>query len=195
MLAWVLDTSLALAHPFAPFVTETIWQTLGWHDTEMLLHSIWPIERSFDDIAAAEFDRLQKLVVEARYVTAELPGNERYALLYQNDSLITDNAELIKHLARVKEVTHVDQARGLRLAASNREAWLDVSAETLYEHQTNLEMRLAEARQFVNTLEARLSNDGYIKKAPARLVEESREQLEAKKVLIDRLAHELEVLQ
>lgn len=195
MLAWVLDTSLALAHPFAPFVTETIWQTLGWHDKEMLLHSAWPTERDFDEIAAAEFDRLQKLVVEARYVTAELPGNERYALLYQNDSLIADNAELIKHLARAKEVTHVDQARGLRLAASNREAWLDVSAETLYEHQTNLEMRLAEARQFVNTLEARLSNDGYIKKAPARLVEESREQLEAKKVLIDRLAHELEVLQ
>ena len=29
MLAWVLETSLKIAHPFAPFVTETIWQTLG----------------------------------------------------------------------------------------------------------------------------------------------------------------------
>ena len=194
ILAWVLDTSLTLAHPFTPFVTETIWQSLDWHNN-LLMGASWPEAIPFDDIAAAEFDRLQKLITEARYVTAELPGNERYALLYQNDSLIADNANLIKHLARVKEVTEVDQARGLRLAASNREAWLDVSEETLYEHQTNLEVRLAETRAFVQNLEARLSNENYTTKAPAHLVEESREQLELKKTLIERLENELNVLQ
>jgi valyl-tRNA synthetase len=195
MLAWVLDTSLKLAHPFAPFVTETIWQTLGWHGDQLLVSAAWPTEYEFDVIAAAEFEQLQKLVVEARYVTAELPGNEKYALIYQNDSLIADNADLIKHLARLKEVREADQARGLRLATSNREAWLDVSAETLYEHQTNLEVRLAETKQFASTLEARLANDSYISKAPAKLVEESREQLTQKKALIERLSDELEVLQ
>lgn len=194
MLAWVLDTSLKIAHPFAPFVTETIWQTLGWHADQLLVSAQWPTTYEYDDIAAGEFERLQKLVVEARYVTAELPGNERYGLLYQNDSLIADNADLIKHLAKLKEVREVDQAKGLRLATSNREAWLDVSEETLYEHQTNLEVRLAETKQFVNTLEARLSNDSYVKKAPAKLVEESREQLAQKKELIERLSDELEVL-
>jgi len=193
MLAWVLDTSLALAHPFAPFVTETIWQSLAWHD-DLLVKASWPTPVAYNDIAAAEFEQLQKLVVEARYVTAELPGNERYALLYQNDSLIADNAQLIQHLARLKEVREADQARGLRLAASNREAWLDVSEETLYEHQTNLEMRLAETRQFVHTLEGRLSNETYVAKAPAHLVEESHQQLETKKTLIERLEAELEVL-
>lgn len=194
LLAWVLDTCLKLAHPFAPFVTETIWQTLGWHGDELLVSSAWPTEYTYDEISAAEFERLQKLVIETRYVTAELPGNERYTLLYQNDSLIADNADLIKHLAKLKDVAHVDQARGLRLAASNREAWLDVSAETLYEHQTNLEVRLAETRQFINTLEARLANDSYVSKAPDKLVEETREQLKQKKLLVTRLVHELESL-
>ncbi|MNH75245.1 Valine--tRNA ligase [compost metagenome] len=194
MLAWVLDTSLKLAHPFAPFVTETIWQTLSWHN-DLLITSRWPEAKEYDDIAAAEFERLQKLVVEARYVTAELPGNHKYAMLYQQDSLIADNTELIQHLARLKEVREVvDQARGLRLAASNREAWLDVDEETLYEHQSNLEVRLAESRAFVANLEGRLSNENYIAKAPAALVEESRQQLESKKALIERLEHELEVL-
>jgi valyl-tRNA synthetase len=193
MLAWVLDTSLKLAHPFTPFVTETIWQSLDWHD-DLLMGASWPEDLSFDNIAAAEFERLQALVVETRYVMAELPGNEKYRLLYQNDSLIADNADLIKHLARVKEVSSVDQARGLRLAASNREAWLDVNEETLYEHQTNLEVRLAETRAFVDNLEARLSNENYIKKAPAHLVEESKEQLELKKILIGRLEKELDIL-
>ena len=193
MLAWVLDTSLKIAHPFAPFVTETIWQSLEWHD-DLLIRTPWPTEVTYDDIAAGEFERLQKLVIEARYVTAELPGNERYGLLYQNDTLIAENKDLIKHLARVKEVTEVDQARGLRLAASNREAWLDISSEKMYEHQSNLEVRLAETRQFITTLEARLANETYVAKAPAKLVEESRAELVTKKALVTRLQDELNIL-
>ena len=196
MMAYVLDTSLKLAHPFAPFVTETIWQSLGWHSnpSDMLITTAWPESKEHDDIAAGEFTRLQKLVVEARYVMSELPGNEKYALLYQKDTLIDDNRDLIRHLAKVKEVTEVDQAKGLRLASSGREAWLDVDAETLYEHQTNLETRLAETRDFVKNLEGRLSNESYVSKAPAHLVEESRSQLETKKALIERLEDELNVL-
>jgi len=193
MLAWVLDTSLKIAHPFAPFVTETIWQTLGWHNT-LLITTAWPETIEYNEIAAGEFERLQKLVIEARYVMSELPGNEKYAMLYQNDTLIEENAALIKHLARLKDVAPADQARGLRLAASGREAWLDISEETLYEHQTNLEVRLAETKQFVKNLEGRLSNESYVSKAPAHLVEESREQLEQKKALIERLETELQVL-
>jgi valyl-tRNA synthetase len=91
-------------------------------------------------------------------------------------------------------VREADQAKGLRLAASNREAWLEIDEETLYEHQTNLEVRLAEAKQFVTTLEARLSNENYVSKAPVRLVEESKKQLEEKKTLIERLENELSIL-
>ena len=193
MLAYVLDTSLKLAHPFAPFVTETIWQSLTWHK-DLLIGETWPTVIEHNDIMAAEFTRLQKLIVEARYVMAELPGNEKYGLLYQQDSLVQDNADLIRHLARVKSVEHTDQARGLRLANSGREVWLDISEEVLYEHQTNLEVRLVETRQYVKSLEARLANESYVAKAPAHLVEESREELAKKQALIERLQDELTVL-
>ena len=193
MLAWVLDICLKITHPFAPFVTETIWQTLTWHD-DLLITNLWPTKVKFDDIAAEEFSRLQDLIIEARFVTAELPGNERYDLLYQNDSLIADNEILIQKMAKLKSVQLIDQPRGLRLAASGREAWLDVSAETLSEHQSNLEVRLAEAHAQIKSLEIRLSNDAYIKKAPAKLVEESKTQLEQKKALVERLIHELNVI-
>lgn len=194
MLAWVLDTSLKIAHPFAPFVTETIWQSLNWHN-DLLMTTPWPQEMKHDAIAAGEFERLQKLVAETRYVTSELPGNEKYTVIYQNDSLVADNSTLIQHLARLKSVEPTDQPRGLRLANSGREAWLDISEETLYEHQANLETRLAETRAFVKNLEARLSNETYVAKAPAHLVEESREQLDTKKKLIERLQTELQILQ
>lgn len=193
LLAYVLDTCLKLTHPFAPFVTETIWQTLPWH-SDLLASSRWPEVIAYDAIAAAEFEQLQKLVSEARFVAAGLPGNKKYALLFQNDSLIADNSELILHLAKLKEVREVDVASGLRLASSGREAWLDIDAETLYEHQSNLEVRLAETHMFIKTLSARLENEAYIAKAPEALVAQSRKELIEKQTLAKQLEHELEVI-
>ena len=193
MNAYVLDTVLRLTHPFAPFLTETIWQALPWHDT-ILAGETMPVRKEYDDIAAAEFGRLKDLVSEARYVVSELPGNKRYGLLYMDDSLVADNADLIKKLAHATSVEHVEQARGLRLAASGRDAWLDIDDETLYEHQTNLEKRLAEERQHVQMLESRLANKNYAAKAPAALVEESRKALREKQELIVRLQNELQVV-
>jgi len=193
MLAWVLDTSLKLAHPFAPFVTETIWQTMLWHN-DLLIKARWPEVTDFDDIAAGEFSRLKKLITEARFVISELPGNDKYTLLYQNDSLISENSELIQKLAKLKNIELIDQPRGLRLAASGREAWLDISEETLYEHQTNLEKRLAETHIDIKNLNARLDNKNYIEKAPANLIDETRHQLKQKEEYRDRLVKEIEVI-
>jgi valyl-tRNA synthetase len=127
-------------------------------------------------------------------VTTELPGNEHYGLLYGNDSLIADNSALIEKLARLKGISHVDQPKGLRLPASGREAWLDVSAKTLDEHQTNLETRLAETHAEIARLEGRLANKDYLAKAPVKLVEDTRQQLDAKKTLATALGVELKVL-
>lgn len=193
LMAWVLETSLRLAHPYAPFVTETIWQTIPW-TSSLLIRENWPLDLQFDEIAAGQFTRLQELVTESRYVTSEMPGNKRYAMLYQNDSLIEENEDLITHLAKLKSIEKVDQARGLRLAASNREAWLDIDEETLYEHQSNLESRLVEVRTKRTTLESRLINKSYIEKAPAHLVEETRQELKETEDLIERLVEEIKVL-
>ena len=194
MLVWVLDTCLRLAHPFAPFVTETIWQSLSWHN-DLLAAARYPQAEEYNELQAAEFGRLKRLVTEARYVTSELPGNERYTMLYMDDALVADNAELVRRLAGLAAVEHTDVARGLRLAASGRDAWLDVSDETLYEHQTNLEKRLVAARNDAAKLEARLANERYTSQAPAHLVEESRQQLANKQALIERLVKELQVIE
>lgn len=193
LLSWVLATSLKIAHPFAPFVTETIWQTLNYTDG-ILMREAWPTPEKFDPIAAEQFEQLKLLVAEGRWVIAELPGNKKYRLLYGNDSLIADNQDTIKHLMRLEAIEHTDQPHGLRLAAANREAWLDIDSETLYQHQENLEIRLAEARQKLAGLKKRLENPTYVEKAPAHLVEETREQLAEQEKIITRLVSELEVI-
>lgn len=193
LLSWVLATSLQLAHPFAPFVTETIWQTLNYTDG-LLMKEQWPTPEKFDSIAAEQFERIKDLVSEGRWIIAELPGNKKYRMLFENDNLIADNKDLIKHLMRLESIEEIDQPRGLRLAVANREAWLDIDDETLYQHQTELEVRLAETRQKRDALQKRLDNPAYLEKAPAHLVEETKEQLAEQEQLIKRFIAELEVI-
>lgn len=193
LLSWVLATSLKLAHPFAPFVTETIWQTLNY-TTGILMRETWPEPEKYDEIAAARFEQIQQLVTEGRWVIAELPGNKKYRLLYGNDSLIEDNSKTIQHLMNLSEIEHIDQPRGLRLAVTDSEAWLDVDEETLYQHQTDLEVRLADARKRLKSLQARLDNPTYLEKAPSYLVEETRKQITSQEKLISRLVSELDVI-
>ena len=194
ILSWALASSLQIAHPFAPFATETIWQTLNY-TTGILMADKWPDPEEFDEISAESFEKIRELVNEGRWVIAELPGNKRYSLLYANDSLIEQNQELIQHLLKLTGIEKIDQPRGLRLAAANREAWLDIDSETLYQHQSELEVRLADARKRQESLQARLANESYLAKAPAHLVDETREELSAQEKLIDRLVAELDVIQ
>jgi valyl-tRNA synthetase len=127
-------------------------------------------------------------------VASNLPGNKKYDLLYQTDTLVEENTELIKKLAKLGAVTRVDEPRGLRLPNSGREAWLDIDADTLYEHRINLETRLAEVHAEIANLTKRLENKSYVEKAPKELVEETNKQLEQKQKLAETLQQEIEVI-
>lgn len=193
LLAWVLETCLKIAHPFAPFVTETIWQTLPWTN-DILANKFWPEMLKFDEFSAAEFERIQTLISEIRTVVADLPGNKKYDLIYQDDSLIAANEDLIKHLARVPRIISDESPRGVSLAASGRGAWLDIPAKILDEHKANLEARIHKTRTEVEKLKARLENKNYTEKAPEYLVNETRIELDEKAAQVEKLMQEIDNL-
>lgn len=192
VLSWVLETVLKLTHPFAPFVTETIWTTMEG-ERELLICSPWPKKPDYDRIAAEEFERLRELVAETRFVAKELPGGKQ-TLVYENDSLVADNADVIQRLAGLAAVEYVEKPEGLRIAVPNREVWLKVAPDVLYEHQGKLEMRLAECKQRILQLEGRLANEKYVAQAPKKIVEETREELKTLTELEQRLGRELSVI-
>ena len=112
-------------------------------------------------------------------------------MLYTDDQLIATNAEIIAHLGQMKQVTSTDKPRGMRVAVSSHKCWLDVDADTLYQHQANLEMRLLEQRGLGAKLADRLDNQNYLQKAPPHLIAESRAQLADIEKVIKRLEREL----
>ena len=192
VLTHTLETVLKISHPFAPFVTETIWQTLSWKDN-LLATSDWPKAGEYDKAAAERFDALRTIVIEARTVSADL-GQGKQTLLYRQDDLIHKNNELVAHLGRLKGVEQVNEARGLRLAIAHHEAWLDVDVETLTKHRAKLENRLADARSDIAKLETRLSNKSYVDNAPEAVVAQTRNQLIDAQTLVERLKRELTVI-
>ena len=192
VLSWVLETILKLAHPFAPFVTETIWSAIEG-ERPLLAESDWPKKPKYDTILAGQFDRLRDLVTEVRFVATDLPGAKQ-TLLYGSDTLIAENTELVQRLGNLKEVKHTEQPSGLRMAVPGREAWLDVDEKIMYEHQAKLELRLAECRERISRLQSRLENASYVDKAPKKVVEQTREELKEQIELERRLGRELDVI-
>ena len=192
VLTYALETILKMSHPFAPFVTETIWQTLKWEEG-LLVTSSWPTGHDFDKTAAQKFEELQAIVTESRTVATDL-GQGKQTLLYRQDDLIDGSKELLTHLAKLKGVEQVSEPRGLRLAIAHHEAWLDVDEQTLADHKGKLEARLTDAESQIGKLEARLSNKSYVDNAPESVVQQTRDQLENARTLVERLQRELKVI-
>ena len=184
---------LVMLHPFAPFVTEAIWQNLSFTEG-MLINEKWPEELEFDEISAENFEQLMAVVTGVRATLSAIPGNERWDVIYGNDSLVADNAELIIQLARVKVYSSEGQPRGIRLALPNREVYLDVPEEVVVSYKDALVERILAVGKELNLLNARMMNPRYVEKAPEKLVKETREQIEEKEMLIAKLKRELEVI-
>lgn len=192
MLSYVLESVLKLAHPFAPFVTETIWQTLDWQKG-FLMQAEWPQIGEYDKASSQKFSDLQSIVSEARYITGEL-GQGKQSLIYVNDELVDNHFKLLRHLAGLKSIEKVAQSRGLHLAVANHEAWLDIDEATLDKHRSKLAERAEDCRNQIKRLQTRLANKSYVDYAPEAVVKQTKDQLTEQQALIKRLEQELGTL-
>lgn len=197
LLKTTLEKLLIAFHPFAPFVTEAIWQNLSWTEG-FVITAKWPSDLKFDPISASEFETLMTVVSEVRGTLQALPGTnnaKKYALMYDNDSLVEDNSLLIQTLTRVPSIEPLNGApRGLRLALPNRELYLDVPEKVVREYREALTAKILSVGHELDALIARLQNPSYVDKAPAHLVKETRDAIMEKEAIISRLKTQLEVI-
>ena len=176
VLNYSLGAILKLAHPFAPFVTETIWQSLH-PDTEVLLaRSAWPKQVHTDSKKAAQFSKIKSIVSEIRTIKTML-HIKGLSLYFKQAHFIEENAQIIKELAKLADVKQVSDGRGLRLTQTSEEAWLDIDLESARDFIGRLKERRESITKQVGLLEGRLSNEAYVKKAPKQLVDETKQQL------------------
>lgn len=191
LLSHVLESILLLAHPFAPFVTETIWQTLEWETDSLLAAKEYSKPIKADAKQAEDFIEIQTIVTEARLIIKALKASG-VTMYYTDEKFISDNHSVIKHLARLKAVTKVKDGTGIYLTSTPHEVWLDIDESATRAYATELKSQLAKQNEVIEQLETRLANKNYVSNAPEKVVEESKKQLAEAKQQIEVLSKEAE---
>ncbi|CAN5343109.1 valine--tRNA ligase [soil metagenome] len=176
LLAHLLESILIVLHPFAPFVTETIWQTLSWEPESILAMRHWPHLHDGSSKRAAEFSEVQAIVNEARLITKTL-GVSQATLYYTDVPFLAENAELIKRLARLQAVTEIQEGDGLFLTDTQYRCWLDIDTGTARQYAEKLNQKQQAQDKIIEQLKTRLANKAYMEQAPKHIVEQTRAQL------------------
>jgi valyl-tRNA synthetase len=187
----VLDTVLRLLHPFAPFVTEEIWQGIRRpDDVESIMLAAWPDTSGRDPAAEADFAAVSELVTAvrrlrsdyrvewSRRIEAIVEAGRRVQLL-QGQSAWVGSLGRLEPLAIVG-ATSPPPRRALSVVAGGVRAYLPVAG--LFDLEQEL-ARLGKERDQVATQADRseqlLGRPGFVEKARPEVVEAEREKLTA----------------
>jgi valyl-tRNA synthetase len=190
LMAYLLEGSLKIAHPFAPFLTETIWQTLAWEEGTLLATQPWTPALEFDKQKAAEFEELVAIISEARGVIKAL-SLAKPILFFEHFPLLEQEAGLVVELTKAGEAKK-EKGKGIKLTNTSHMVWIEVEPQKAREFLVSLEEKASMRQERVANLESRLANKEYVEKAPQALVEETRRQLAEERILLDRVQQELD---
>ncbi len=191
VLAYGLETILKLVHPFAPFVSEAIWQTLGWEKSTLLITSAWPQPLGSNTARTQEFEEIRTIVSEIRFISTSIKA-QKPRLHHKGDALIAAQADLIKNLAGLSDVSQAGAGSGLHLTGTSHDCCLDLDAVTIQRFLQQLADKSEATKKSISQLESRLSSSSYVSKAPKELVDETRRQLQEAKELLSKQQAEYE---
>jgi len=179
VLGHVLDATLRLLHPYIPFVTETLWQTLTGGET--IVTAAWPVADGSlrDPEAEADVLALQQAVTEVRRFRSDqnLKAGQRVPGRLVLSGSLASHEGALRSLARLTEPEEGFAATAtLQTALATVELDLsgiiDVAAE-----RARLTKDQAAASKEIAQANAKLGNEAFLAKAPEAVVEKIRQRL------------------
>lgn len=190
VLGFGLETILRVTHPFAPFVTETIWQTIHTDKEDLLITSAWPKGIKANKAEAEKFEEVKSIVSEIRFIKGILHLRGELDMYHSGDELINEQAGLIKSLTKIETIKEVEDGHGLHLTSTKRDCWLDLDQESTHNFVVQLKLKADEQTKVVNQLKGRLDNKAYVDNAPKAIVDETKAQLELAEITLKKVTDE-----
>jgi len=198
VLVYVLDQVLRLLHPFMPFITEEIWQSIP-HEGDALIVAAWP-EYSEELAFKADEDQMESVMnairaIRNRRTEMNVPPSKKAALfvLTAKPQIFKEGEGFLQRLAYAEEVTMLDaepaNLDGM-VTVTTADAKLYIPMGQLMDVAKELERvekELASNRKFLASLEAKLSNEKFVSRAPEAVVNAEREKAQKTKDLITQL--------
>ena len=206
VLVYVLDQVLRLLHPFMPFITEEIWQSLP-HEGDALIVAQWPEYR--EELAfKVEADQMESVMnairaVRNRRAEMNVPPSKKAALyvLTAKPQVFTEGEGFLQRLAYADTVAMLEKEPEnldgmVTITTADAKLYIpmgqlvDVAKEV-----ARITKELEAARKFLNALEGKLSNEKFVSRAPEAVVNAEREKAAKHRDLIAQLEQSLAAMQ
>ena len=185
-LLYVLKKILKLLHPFMPFITEEIWSYIG--EDKAIIVSDWPVYKDEDNFKSEEDD--MQIIVNAirniRNVRAEMnvPPSKKAKLIVLSEgkskTALEKGHDYFINLASASSVSYVGDEKEVpedAMSAVIEGAKLFMPMDELVDFAKELERLEKEKAKLegeIKRVAGKLSNEGFIKKAPQSLIDEEK---------------------
>lgn len=206
VLTYVLSNTLKLLHPFMPFLTEEIWQTLP-HEGESIMISAFPTYR--EDLVNTRAEYEMTLIMDAirgiRNIRSEMnvPPSKKSKLIVatSEEEIFGAGAKFFEKLAGASEVLVQADKSGVPENAVTvvvNKAELCMPLDDLIDKEKELERLNKEKNRLegeIKRVQGKLSNEGFLAKAPANLVEQEKEKAVKYQEMLEKVLESIEGLQ
>ena len=206
VLVYVLDQVLRLLHPYMPFITEEIWQSIP-HEGEALIVAAWPTASEALNFKAEE-DAMESVMsairaIRNRRTEMNVPPSKKAALhiFTAKPQIFQEGEGFLQRLAYTDEVklldTEPENLDGM-VTITTSDAKLYIPMGQLVDVQKEIERiskELEAAKKFLASLEAKLSNEKFVSRAPEAVVAAEREKATKTADLIAQLSESLAAMQ
>ena len=203
VLVWTLEKILRLLHPFMPYITEEIWQTIP-HEGETVMLSQYP---DFDPAldypeAVAQMEKVMNAIrgIRNRRNEMNVPPSKKAKVYIATkfEDTFKSGAQFICKLASASEV-EVGESFDLEGAVNivTADAKIYIPMDELVDKKAELERLTKELQQVEKRLaqsEGKLNNQGFVAKAPAAVVEKVKGQAEKERETIAMIKAAIEAL-
>ncbi|MBU5420613.1 valine--tRNA ligase [Acetanaerobacterium sp. MSJ-12] len=186
VLCALFEGTMKLLHPFAPFITEEIWQALP-HQGESIMTAPWPVYDPALSFAREEeqFEIIMKAIRAIRNRRSELqvPPSKKAKVFIETErvEVFSQGEEFIKRLASASEVAVAPQLEleGMVMAIT-AEAKIGMPMDDLVDREKErqrLEKEKLGCEKEIASLTGKLQNEKFVSRAPQNVVDAEREKL------------------
>ena len=205
--AWVLDQILHILHPLMPFITEELWEQLSPARANRLISAEWPefAADMVDPASRDEMDWVVRLITSVRSMRSEMnvPPAAQIELKLKEPNAVSlkrldTHRDLILRMARLSSVEPLQGD----VPKSSVQAVLDETTLVLPlegivdldKEKARLSKEIDKLTGEIKKIDAKLSNEQFVAKAPEEVIEEQRDRREAADQARDKLQKALEML-
>ncbi|MCD5410430.1 MAG: valine--tRNA ligase [Clostridiales bacterium] len=206
VLTYVLENILKLMHPYMPFITEEIWSSLPTISGNVVVAS-WPQynEAEINEDAEKKMELIMAAIRSIRNIRSEMnvvPSKKAKLLVFSNEDevieTIKEGTKFFISLASTSEIQIIEDKNEIPNDAVSvviEGAELFIPLDELIDFEKEIERLSKEKSKLeseIKRVEGKLSNEGFVKKAPAHLIEEEKNKKVKFTDMLDKVIERIE---